>query len=100
MSQHIHVTEDVLNEPHKMKGRDSNIVNNNMFGFESCGLLQVADHSMIDEKLSNFLDKKLSSSSYLKLRKKMKYGEVRLISRHALNHEKVLFHTKASLLNG
>ena len=72
VNQWTHGTEDVLNELQKMKGRKAKIVNNNSSEIESCGSPQVADDPIIDEKLSNVLDKELSNFIHDKVKTQWK----------------------------
>ena len=88
VDQCAYVTEDVLNELHKTKGSKSKIFNNDASEIDSCGSLQVADSSMIDEKLSSTLGKELSSFSHSKVRKAAQEGKIRLAQRQSLSNKK------------
>ena len=72
-----------------MKGSKEKVVNNIMFEIDNCRFPQVAFYFITEEQLLNFLDKESSIGTHHYLRKKIQDGKVRLMSSHALSHEKI-----------
>ena len=82
-----------------MKGTKANLMNNNMFDVDSCGLPQVTEDSIIDEQLSWMLDKELSNITHNNSRKIMQHEKFNLMSRQALNKNEILWDGFAIKLN-
>ena len=71
-----------------MKGIKSKIVSNNASEIDSYDLPHVTKNSIIDEQLSNILDKELSNGSHNKVRKIVQELKIRFISRYSLSNKK------------